>query len=290
MGLHDVVVGVDGSVIAVRALDRAAEDAVRRDTVLRVVYAVSDPDEAGPVLESAAARVRARHPGLRVVTKAVRGGVVQALTRESQDAALTVVGTRGLNSIAGLMFGSVSLRLAVHARGPLLVVRDDHPCDRGGPAPGHSRELGDTRPVLLGVESDADTDAAGYAFQEAERRGVRLDVLHASTHRHTTPELPSLVPATSPGQKRQIRDERAEEAVSRFALARLEEQHPEVAVNARTVHTAPTQALLEATRDASVVVLGAHRRTTGFGPHLGQVAHTLLHGSHCPVLLVPIVT
>ncbi|MDQ0779931.1 nucleotide-binding universal stress UspA family protein [Streptomyces aurantiacus] len=292
MGLHDVVVGVDGSVIAVRALDRAAEDAVRRDAVLRVVYAVFDPDEAGPVLASAAARVRARHPGLRVVTRAVRSGPVPALVRESEDAALTVVGTRGLNAIAGRMLGSVSLRLAAHARGPLMVVRDDHPCDRGGPAPGYSRERGDTRPVLLGVESDADADAdaAGYAFQEAQRRGVRLNVLHASARRHTTPELPSLVPATSPGQQRQIREERAEEAVSRFALARLEEKYPEVGVDARTVDTAPTRALLEATRDASVVVLGAHRHTARFGPRPGPVTHTLLHRSHCPVLLVPITT
>src|SRR3954470_1232933 len=108
MGLHDVVVGVDGAVISVRALDRAAEDAVRRGAALRVVYAVSDLDEAGPVLASAAARARARHPGLRVVTRAVRGGPVQALTRESRDAALTVVGTRGLGGVAGLVLGSVS--------------------------------------------------------------------------------------------------------------------------------------------------------------------------------------
>ncbi|MCD7442300.1 universal stress protein [Streptomyces lincolnensis] len=288
MTFHQVVVGVDGSLIAVRALDRAAEEAVRRGAVLRVVYAVPDRDEAGPVLASAAARARARHPGLRVVTAAVQGGPVEALTRESGDAALTVVGTRGFNAVSGLMFGSVSLRLAVHARGPLMVVRDDHPCDRGTPSTERGRELGDAPAVLLGVESDADADAAVYAFQEAERRGARLSVLHASTRRHLTPELPSLVPATSPGQDRQALADRAEDAVPRFTLAHLEERHPEVVVDARAVRTAPTQALLKATRDASVVVIGAHRRTGRLGHHLGPVAHALLHRSHCPVVLVPI--
>ncbi|WP_178970216.1 universal stress protein, partial [Streptomyces acidiscabies] len=47
MTRQNVVVGVDGSPGAVRALDRAAEEAVRRGTALRVVYAVRDRDEAG---------------------------------------------------------------------------------------------------------------------------------------------------------------------------------------------------------------------------------------------------
>lgn len=273
MTLQHVVVGMDGSLVAVRALDWAAGEAVRREAGLRVVYAVPDRDEAGPVLSAAVARVSERHPGLPVVTAATEDGTVQALVRESEHAVLTVVGTRGFGCLRGLLFGSVSLRLAAQARGPLLVVRGDHPCDND-------------RDVLLGLESDADADAAAYAFQEAERRGARLRVLHSRTHPQVTPELPSLVPATSPGQERLARHDRAEEAVPRFALTRLRDQHPGVAVEARTVRTGAARSLLEATRDAAVVVIGVHRHS-GPGTRLGPVAHTLLHRSHCPVVVVP---
>ncbi|MFD5856843.1 universal stress protein [Streptomyces chartreusis] len=273
MTLHQVVVGVDGSLNAVRALDWASDEAARRGTQLRVVYAVPDRDEAGPVLVSAAARVRERHPAVSVVTRAAAGSAARALVRESEGADLTVVGTRGFGGVTGLLAGSVSLRLAAHLPGPLLVVRGDHPCDG-------------ERSVLLGLEDDSDADAASYAFHEAERRGARLKVLH-STHRYITPELPSLIPATSPGQRRRAQNDLAEEAVPRFNLAQLREEHPEVGVDTRTVRSGPARALLDATRESAVVVIGAHRRTSRPGPRVGPVAHTLLHRSHCPVVLVP---
>ncbi|WP_314225057.1 universal stress protein [Streptomyces zaehneri] len=273
MTVRHVTVGFDGSPVAVRALDRAVGEAVCRGSALRVVYAVADRDEAGPVLSSAASRVQERRPGLRVETKAVEGGVVPALTKESEEADLTVVGTRRLGGVVGVLAGSVSRRLAAHARGPLLVVGGDHPCGEG-------------RDVLLGLESDAEA-AAVYAFEEAARRGVRLRVVHSPTHRYTTPGFPSLVAATSPGQERQAIQSRAEEAVARFGIARLREAYPEIEVDSRTVRTGPAKALLAGTREAGVVVIGARRRAGRLGLQLGPVAHVLLHGSRCPVVLVP---
>ncbi|MFG2780979.1 universal stress protein [Streptomyces prunicolor] len=246
MTLHHVVVGVDGSLVSVRALDRAAEEAVRRGATLRVTYAVPDRDEAGPILASAASRVRERHPAVPVETRAVEDGAVRALARESADAVLTVVGTRGLGELAGRVCGAVSSRLAAQARSPLMVVRGERPYD-------------DHRDVLLGPATGTDTEAARYALKEAESRGVRLCVLPA----------------------------RAEEAVAGFARAWTREQHPGVEAGSRTARTAPAQALLDATRDASVVVIGSRRPGGRHSGHLSPVAHTLLHHSHCPVVLVP---
>lgn len=252
MTLPHVVVGVDGTLVSVRALDQAAEEAARRGIALRVVYAVSDRDEAGPVLGSAASRVRERHPAVPVETRAVEDGVVRALARESADAVLTVIGTRGLGGLTGLVCGAVTSRLATQAHGPLLVVRGDRP-------------HGDHRDVLLGTEADTDTEAAIYAMEEAERRGAHLRAPRSWTYRHPTPEPASPIPATGPGQ----------------------EGHPRVAVESRTVHTAPAHALVEATRDALVVVVGSHRSGGRHGGHLGPVARTLLHHAHCPVVVVP---
>jgi nucleotide-binding universal stress UspA family protein len=274
MTSHYVVVGVDGSLISVRALDWAAAEAVRHGTGLRVLYAVPDRDEAAPVLNHAVSRTRARYPELVVETAATEEGVVRSLARESATAALTVVGTRGLGALTGPALGSVSLRLAVLARGPLLVVRGDHPCDDG-------------RDVLLGLADDMDTQAAAYAFQEAERRGARLRVLHSWSRRHITPEHPSLVPTRSPGQERLVRKALAEEAVPRHALTELQDRYPDVTVETRTVRAAPAAELLAATRETAVVVIGVHRRTSVLGPRSGPVARTLLHRAHCPVVVVP---
>lgn len=278
MTQQHVVAGVDGSLVSVRALDQAAHEAARRGAALRVLYAVPDRDEAGPVLASAAARVRERHPGLPVETRAAEDDAVRALVRESADAVLTVVGTRGLGGLAGFVLGAVSARLAARTRGPLMVVRGDLP--RGDSS--H-----DCRDVLLGLADDTDTEAAGYALREAEARGARLRVLHSPAHRHTTPEPPSPIPATSPGQRRQATLDRAEEAVPRFALAGMRNLRPGVEVNSSTVRTAPAHALVEATRDAVVVVVGSHRPGSRHGGHLGPVTHALLHGAHCPVVIVP---
>lgn len=274
MTSQHVAVGVDGSLTAVRALDWAAQEAVHRGVGLQIVHAVADPDEAGPVLTSAVSRVEAHHPRLPVAAEPVVGGAVEALLRASKDAVLTVVGHRGLGGVTGALFGSVSLRLAAHAHGPLLVVRGDHRCDEG-------------REVLLGLGGDADTDAAAYAFEEAERRGVPLRVLHAWSHRHVGPELPSVIPATSPGQRELARRDAAEEAVPRFSMAELRQKHPGVGVESHTVRAAAGHALLEGTRDAGLVVIGVHRHADRHVTRPGTVVHTLLHRSHCPVAIVP---
>ncbi|GGJ06600.1 universal stress protein [Streptomyces brasiliensis] len=251
-----VAVGVDGSLISVRALDWAAQEAVRRGAALRVVYAVPDRDEAAPVLDAAAARVRARHPELPLETDAVEGGVVRGLARESGTAALTVVGTRGFGGFTGPLFGSVSLRLAAHAQGPLAVVRGEHPC---------AGETSGDGVVLLGLNDDTDERTAAYAFGDAERRGAAVRVLRAWVRGRA----------------------RAVEAAPRASLARLRDLYPAVGLETRTVRNGPAHALLDATREAAVVVIGAHRRPGGLGPRLGPVALTLVHRSHCPVIVVP---
>lgn len=279
MTARHVVVGVDGSVVAVRALDEAAAEAVRHGTELEIVFAVTDIDEAGPTLKSAVERVRRRHPGLPVSTVPVVGDATEALLRRGRDAALTVVGSRGLPGFAGLVLGSVSLRLAAHTLSPLLVVRGDQVSRPDGPGPGGE--------VLLGIESDNDTDAAAYAFAEAARRGSPLRVLHAWTYRHLAPVGLAPVPT------RRVQDDidrrsQNENAVPENAVTSLRDQYPEVPVQTRAVRSGPAHALLEATGNAAVIVVAAHRRRGRLGPQLGPVTTALLHHARCPVVLVPV--
>ncbi|WP_326719037.1 universal stress protein [Streptomyces sp. NBC_00243] len=276
MTTRHVTVGVDGSLIAVRALDRAAEEAALRGTVLEIVYAVADLDEAGPVLASAVSRVRKRHPDLSVTAVPAVGHPAQVLATLGRRAALTVVGTRGFGGVTGLLFGSVSLRLAAHTDGPLLVVRGDHR------PTGHGE-------VLLAIEGDADVDAAAYAFAEAERRDARLWILHTRTHRQPAPEAPTpvLVGRTTRVQDSIGRRTSAEKVAAGHAVAALQEKYPQIGIETRTVGSGAAHALLEATRAVDVVVIAAHRRPERLGLRLGPVTHALLHRAHCPVVLVP---
>uniref|UniRef100_A0AAU2AFT1 Universal stress protein n=1 Tax=Streptomyces sp. NBC_00093 TaxID=2975649 RepID=A0AAU2AFT1_9ACTN len=184
-----MAVGVDGSPVAVRALDQASDEAARRGVALHVVYAGSDHDEAGPVLASAASTVRQRHPGPAGGGCPPRRAALWRRRRERVTAPRSPPSAPADRAgPPGPLLGSVSRRPAVDAPGPLPVVRGDHPCGDGGG-------------VRPGLADDTDADVAAYAFRKTERRGARLRVLHSRTHRHITPEPPSPMPATSPGRR-----------------------------------------------------------------------------------------
>ncbi|WUD78201.1 universal stress protein [Streptomyces sp. NBC_00510] len=289
----DVVVGFDGSDPAVRALDVAAAEAHRRDTALRIVLGLPwpDPGEVGfgldadrerargeaarTVLDVAAARMEDRHPGLSVALEQAAEPAASALVRLGRTAALTVVGTRGRGGFAGLLLGSVSLRVAAHTAGPLMVVRGEDTAARRGLL--HDK-------VLLGLEDESDAEAALFAFEEAGRRSARLRVLHTWTHPHISlGEWPVSRGQDLASQARQHKE------LARFAVSKVAERFPDVAVRVDSVPGHAAAALVEASRAADVLVVGAHRRETRpLGLHLGPVTHAVLHHAHCPVVLVPI--
>ena len=140
-----VVVGFDGSPSSASALDAAATEAVRLGVGLRIVHAYVwpifyaslanvpyEPSEWEPPasvrdeLATTAARLAARHPGLDVTSRVMAGPGGSVLVRESADAALVVLGGRGIGGVAGLLAGSVAPHVAAHAHCPVMVVRVGH--------------------------------------------------------------------------------------------------------------------------------------------------------------------
>jgi nucleotide-binding universal stress UspA family protein len=136
-----VVVGVDGSVTAQRALEWAVEEARLRQAVLEVVHAWSPPalavptmaldygifdDAAHAIVSEALGRVDTSGlpgPVLRVI-KVGTGGRV--LVEQAEGADLVVVGSRGLGGFKGLLLGSVSHQVAHHAACPVVVLPHEH--------------------------------------------------------------------------------------------------------------------------------------------------------------------
>jgi nucleotide-binding universal stress UspA family protein len=61
-----------------------------------------------------------------VLVQAYLGLPAEILMRESQDAELLVVGSRGAGGFARLMMGSVSTQVAHHSKVPVVIVPGPH--------------------------------------------------------------------------------------------------------------------------------------------------------------------
>jgi nucleotide-binding universal stress UspA family protein len=143
--VNEIVVGVDGSKGAQRALEWALQEARLRSAPMRVVYAPQMMEiptyvagraggYAGPtraqvreaaerMLDEAMRAAGAREPDGAIAREVVLGEhPAAALLRAAKGADLLVVGSRGLGGFRGLIVGSVSLHCVTHASCPVTVV------------------------------------------------------------------------------------------------------------------------------------------------------------------------
>jgi nucleotide-binding universal stress UspA family protein len=138
-----IVVGVDGSTGARAALAAAAEEAGRTGAAVDVVAAYTAADYwtdmatvVVPPLDEGRQEVRRQAEALvddvlaaqagpppAVRLHVVEGPAEEVLVHRARGAELLVVGSRGHGVLAGLLLGSVALHCAMHAAGPVLVVR-----------------------------------------------------------------------------------------------------------------------------------------------------------------------
>ncbi|MFE2383263.1 universal stress protein [Streptomyces misionensis] len=279
-----VVAGVDGSEESLRAVDRSADEAALRGAPLRLVYAslweryegsliaqeVGRPVEeviARDVMGAAERRAHQRRPGLVVTAAVLAEEPEAALVNESSLARLVVLGCRGRGGVAELLLGSVSLSVAAHAHCPVIVLR------------GRPEEPAVPGRVVLGVtEKGACPAAVRFAAEEAALRGVPLEAVRAWRRpAHTTAGHPPLSGAPVPAQ------EEAAEALEE-ALRDLPDG---LRAQRRTAEGPARDILVDASRDAGLLVVGVRRRSGRFGPRLGRVAHGVLHHARCPVAVVP---
>ncbi|MBB2910819.1 nucleotide-binding universal stress UspA family protein [Streptosporangium becharense] len=281
-GSPPIVVAVDGSDDATRAVRWAADDAFRRRLPLRIVHVVErgpydTPRFAVPdlprmmvergreVLLEAERTVRARQPSVEVSTELIEGSLTGILRREADAAAETVLGSRGLGGFAGALLGSVSTHVAGHAHGPVVVVR-----------PGGEEAR---REVVVGVDDSTESEPAlAYAFEQARLRGCVLRAVHAW-------QLP--VHAFAPEVVYDMDEiRRAQHEVVRERLQAWREKYPGVTVvdDVRSGH--PVDALTDASGRADLVVVGSRGRGLIGAALLGSVSRGVLHHARCPVAVV----
>jgi nucleotide-binding universal stress UspA family protein len=135
-----IVVGVDGSEQSKEALRWAARIAAAEDATIDAVTVWQFPNSAGwsavpndfsPKAEMEKLLTQSvddvfgaeRPTGIRL--RVFEGDTTHLLMNLSKDALMVVVGSRGHGGFAGLLLGSVSMKLAELSSCPVLVVHGD---------------------------------------------------------------------------------------------------------------------------------------------------------------------
>ena len=196
----------------------------------------------------------------------MEGFPTPALQAESADAALVVLGDRGLGGFTGLLLGSVAVSLAAHAACPVVVVRGPE-FDASAPR---------VEPVVVGVDGSPASEAA-FAFAAAALHAVPLVAVHAWCDLVVDPTVAPLLDDALESDEREVLAER---------LAGWSQEYLDVDVRRLVVRDRPARALVQESASAQLVVVGSRGRGGLAGMLLGLVSHALLHHAHCPVAVV----
>ncbi|MEV5012271.1 universal stress protein [Streptomyces sp. NPDC093064] len=294
-----VTVGLDGSPESRAAAEWAAREAKLLGLPVRLVHVwepAPEPLAQAPLLgaetyrdwtervpREAAEGLRLRHPGVEVRTEHLPGRPAEILTDEAADAELLVLGSRALGGVGGFLAGSVGLSVVAHAERPVVLVRageqaaDEHEMDPAG-IPSAAAAF---RPVVLGLDTaHPDEDLIRFAFEAAARRGTSLRVVHGwyppLYYGYGVPADAELL--TSPGV--------AEAAVLTEALCPWRRKYPDVEVAEVSRPGSAAELLVDASREASLVVVGRRERRNPLGARIGHVTHAVLHHAAAPVAVV----
>ena len=297
-----IVVGIDGSQQSGNALEWAVARARLAGEQLELVHAYSltphldfygyhgvaagQPVDwfaefSEQVLDAAAAHVRELAPDLTCTLTSTMGHPAHVLAAASEAADAVVVGRRGLGSAASALLGSVSNRLTIQAKCPLVVVAGE----------GEILTMG---AIVVGVDgSEFGTNALRYAIAEAAVRETSVravaayDVMHPAFRAH--PELIARMQA-------EVEAEAAETLTRALDVAHTgrpsaldvaqETGSAAVSVDHVAVEGRPAEAILGHAEDAQLIVVGTHGKGLVRRVLLGSVSRQVLNDADRPVAVV----
>ncbi len=286
-----VVAGIDGSEHSRRAAHLAAEEARRRVAPLRLVTALpshvhdvvtvgGEPDlpavllgDAREVLRSLAADVSDAAGAGPVTWEVVEGRPVEVLRRESAEAQLVVLGSRGVGGVAGLLVGSTAGGVVAASACPVVVLPDET-----------TVTVSRRRSVVVGVEGRPGDDAViRFALDEAAALDTDLIAVHTWQDVALETAYQSVSPLVDWAGVRAD-----EERALAEALAGWREKQPDVEIRAVVLRDHTARGLVAAGLTAQLLVVG-HRRRNRVAT-LTSTTHGVLHRAPCPVAVVPIGT
>jgi nucleotide-binding universal stress UspA family protein len=281
---HAIVVGIDGSEPGRRALRWALAEARLHGAALHVVHGWHTPQIFIPdayrseVVEGRGMREAAldlidreldavgadADTGVVIERSAVHHYAARALIEASETAALVVVGRHGEAGFPAEAIAPKAVQVAHHAACPVAVVPDTW--------------SGDGRGIVVGIDgSEQSLAALQWAADEAQKREASLTAVMAwglLDQHHAQPDA-----AYDPHYDCHAALADLTTFVER-ALGRT------AGVALQVTNDLPARGLIDTSRDAELLVVGA-RGLGGFrGLLLGSVSHRCLAHSWCPTIVV----
>lgn len=257
--IDHVILAVDGEPANTAATDWAIDRSGRIPAKIEVTTVLEEVplaegfpdverDRREAHVQALAKRIRDALPGSEAIGILRHGRPELELIEASADADLLVVGMRRPGRFDALAHLPLGLRLAGRTHCALVVVPQLWLPRRSG--------------IVVGWDDDATTEVAvAFAMREARRSGQRLTIVHADDSPRIPPEVDAIV-----------RRSRFEQGVDiRYAPA-----------------SGPvSEAVLDAARGASLVVVGSHGRNVIEDVLIGSVSEDVLAHSTLPVAVTP---
>ena len=296
-----VLVGVDGSISSLHALDWAAAAAKVHHRSLRIVCSYSLPSftaasldggyaalddtaiQAGAraVLEEATQRIASC--GVEVTAAVATGDATGVLVELSHEVAVAVVGTRGRGGFADRVLGTVSSALPAHAYCPTVVV----PL-RGAPRPAIDLAEDSLPPIspvhriVVGVDGSPQAEIAlRAAILEAKAWDAELIAVTGVPLGQGAGMLSWLPAAIDREQVLADVTEGLNVVIDRALV-----DHPGFSVRRHVLDGSGAELLTEFSTATDLIIVGSRGRGGFAGLLLGSTSQAVLHHASCPVMVV----
>jgi nucleotide-binding universal stress UspA family protein len=266
-----VLVGVDDRMDAVAAARFGAEEAAARGLGLMLAYGyagmpVRAQSPGGPAIDrlrraTAAVHRVAEHlvlpAEMALETTVEDAAPLELLGRLAERADRIVIGQHHLSVRERIPDPSLGTQLADVVSCPVLIVPAQPRARRGRP------------PVVVALDGETDAGAAlELAFEQAERRQLMLLALHAAPL-HT-------LRSSHQGDERDLAE----------ILAGWKADHPDVTVQTLVSAADPSDLIVQASRNAAVMVIGRPRQRQ-LGGWSRSVAGAVVKLARCPLVIAP---
>lgn len=289
-----ILIGIDGSAAADRALAWGLDAAQRRQAPVHLLSVYTLPMVVGGVmggyvgpamtadeitqlrdanqamLDSRVETALTSHPGVRVTSEVVQGAPAPALLDRAADSSLVVLGDEGAGAFEALVLGSVSHTLAHRSPVPLVLVPTT--ASAGGP-----------ERVVVGVDgSDQSHVALDFAAHEAALAQVELVVVHAWAYPYRRRgDQPSGDDAIGSMMQAEA------DAILADAVSRVREAEPTLGtITTRLVEGGSVDVLLEVSGPGDLLVAGPRGRGSIRSVLLGSTSSSLIHQAEGAVAIV----
>lgn len=274
-----IVVGFNASAGSEAALTWALQRAGSYKLPVTIIHAVDDrwmsPDfqyhelirQSGmDMLQKAQASAAEQAPDVKVDIQLRHGSGGSVLREVSKEASIVVVGEHDKHWMDGGPLTDRALQIVSASEIPTAVI----PLKRGS---GHG--------VVVGVDgSEESLQAVDFAAAEADRGGDELTVVLA--FRRPARWIENQLPKS--GLAETILEE--DRIVLAESVAGLADKYPDLVVHQKLEpDTEPAKALVEAAKDARLLVIGSRGRGGFSRMVLGSTAHAVLLNLPCPTIV-----